>query len=486
MTSKNLSSIIAAGSGMIEPRDLANRNRLKDKIIAVMRSAGTAEVPGDMITNSRWLWSTDDTSGAVLPSYGIPVSMTELEKMVSEKVLQDLDDVEDDDSGYLKFVTNGAYVLETRNWLEVRDPGISSEEAKKEAAKKSSHFFEKIKNAKKSTADKFREAARLAREAMLALLNGSEGEIRVLRDAVAEGGQFYSLEHFTNTVVHNDSAACLNTGRNMVTTMESLRNMMAINSSRLNFTTMTRAFFTEFKKNLCKSEGTDKISGNNAIGSKKTLSEKEAETQILSRIATCCALITVDARTIEKIEDEFHKKTGKTSTPVEFFKNAKIYQEIAAAEIRRCPKRIATVKKITEESGDHDQNEELVAKIGDKSKGSKRGGGGGRGRGGGRGGRYSNGRDDSDRAKKQPKDGNEDNKDSAGSKKESTPCWHCKVAIRKWNVYDHKPYDCPYRKKALKMIRTMHKKEEQVGQVHEQRSSDSASENGGAGMWQLS
>lgn len=249
MASKGLAGLASVGDGRIKAEDLANRAKLRTTLKTLLGSAATTDIFQDKLVNTVWNWRTDRRTGHVFPDYGIPNSYEELKTMVEEKRLNGREGVEPTEESYLTYLTSGAYKLSTRNWVTHRNPLATAEEQKKESDRKSSEFFEKRSSNKKTTADLYREAARMARDTMLLALSGEEDEIVTLRISV-EKGSSHSLEHFLITATLEDGTEAVDGTRKMLATVESLRRLTRLDPSKLSVERIAMSYLEEFQLNL--------------------------------------------------------------------------------------------------------------------------------------------------------------------------------------------------------------------------------------------
>ena len=453
MSTRNLGSFAVAGDGLVKTADLSDKERLRLKLEALLASAATTDIHRDLLVQSIWAWKVDRRSRVISHDYGIPINFAELQKMVSEKRLKSRKDVEQSEAGYLKYLTRGEFILEDKNWTLYRNPS-SKEEGK---TTKSSEFFEKTSSRKKSDAEYFREAARVARNIMLSCLSTNEDAIQIIRNGV-ELGSFNSLENFLDRVAKDDGTTADDGSRTILRTVQSFKRLARMNTNKLELSEIAIAYYDEFVANMTSktdAEG-DQVTAENLYGEEITGKTEEPESFMLSRIAVAMALTTVDEEILKQVEHEFRAKTSLNSTPTAFRDNIDVFMQIVKREINKAPKQLK-VRAINEESHQalESVEEEKVAKVQRGESSSWRGRG--RGRGGGRGG-YSGGRPQHDRKA--------DDKPAAdeSSKKDRTPCPYCWQMWRKLN-YGHKPEHCRSRKKAEE---SMAKEVKEVKQVAKQ------------------
>ena len=363
MASKGLAGLAAVGDGRVRTEDLTNRTKLRTTLRTLLGSAATTDISQDKLQNSVWNWKTDRRTGHVFPDYGIPTSYDELVSMVQEKRLNGREGVEYSEDGYLTYLTSGAYKLSTRNWVTHRNPLATSEEQKKEGERKSSEFFEKRSSNKKTTADLYREAARMARDTMLLALAGEEDEIVTLRISV-EKGSSHSLEHFLATATLEDGTETIDGTRKMMATVESLRRLTRLDPSKLSVERIAMSYLEEFQLNLTSKdkEADGTVDSKNILGEQITGKKDETESHILTRLAMAFALIRVKDDVIRKTEHEFNAKTQLSSTPANFRDNTAIYVTTVNREIAKLPK-AQRVKIVADSAPQQLQNNEPVETV---------------------------------------------------------------------------------------------------------------------------
>lgn len=446
MSSKNLASIAAAGDGLIKTADLNDKERLRVKLEALLASAATNDIHRDLLTQSVWAWKVDRRTRVISHDYGIPINYTELQKMVSEKRLKGRKDVEETEAGYLKYLTHGEYTLEEKDWAIFRNPSAKSEEE----LTMSSEFFEKTSSRKKSESEYFREAARTARNILLACLSNNEDAIVIIRNGV-ELGTFHSLENFLDRVAKDDGTVAEDGSRTILRTVQSFKRLARLNTSKLELNEIAVAYYDEFVANLTAKEkdGDTKVTVNNIYGEEVEGDTDEPETFMLSRCAVAMALMSVDEEIIKQVEHEFRSKTSKNSTPTAFRDNIDLYMQIVKRELNKAPKQ-QKVRAISEQS---QPTTEEAAKV-EVARVQSSGRGRGRGRGQGRGGRgRGGGSSDNDRSEGAfEKSGNGE----SGGKR--FPCPYCWQKLKQLKT-NHMPFNCELKDEAEKSMKSQQKKE---------------------------
>ena len=447
MSSKNLASIAAAGDGMVKTADLNDKERLRVKLEALLASAATNDIHRDLLTQSVWAWKVDRRTRVISHDYGIPITYAELQKMVTDKRLKGRKDVDHTEAGYLKYLTHGEYTLEDKDWAAFRNPQSAKDEGKMTT---SSEFFEKTSSRKKSDSEYYREAARMARNILLACLSTNEDAIVIIRNGV-ELGTFHSLDNFLERVAKDDGTVADDGSRTILKTVQSFKRLARLNTSKLELNEIAVAYYDEFVANLTAKEknGAEKVTAKNVYGEECEGATEEPETFMLSRCAVAMALMTVDEDVIKQIEHEFRSKTSKNSTPTAFRDNLDLYMQITKRELNKAPKQ-QKVRAISEQSQPtNDETAKIeVARV--QSSGQGRGRGRGRGRGGrGRGG-GSGGSDRSGEVAERSGRG------ETSEKRFPCPfCWHIKKTLR----YNHMPNSCDVRDEAEKSMKGSQKKE---------------------------
>ncbi|CBY08352.1 unnamed protein product [Oikopleura dioica] len=366
MAAKGLAAIAAVGDGRVKTEDLANRAKLKMTLKILLASASTSEISADMIVGSVWNWRTDRRTGHVYPDYGIPTSYNELEAMVREERLNGRWGVENNNDSYMRYLTSGAFTLSKKNWVTHRNPLASQAEMDKEGERVSSEFFEKQNSKKKTTAELYREAARISRDTMTQALSGEQDEIVTLRLSV-EKGSSHGLEHFLATATFEDGTETSDGERKMLKTVDSLRRLIRLDPSKISVERIAMSFLEEFQLNLTNKENgeDDEKSSKNLEGRLIRSATDEIETQVLSRLAVAFALIKVKDEVITTAEHEFNAKTAKGSTPANFRDNVETYVTTVNREIAKIPRTQRSVRIVNEISpktpGDSEHEE--VARV---------------------------------------------------------------------------------------------------------------------------